>query len=196
MEHRNSLTSIKSLSTLNSNNDLHLVNNYFSYVNLNEQQKCILQYTTSNPLPEISFNEINKETSEKSKARNKKIIQQALDDDFHVLSLGQKNEFLKFLHDYKTTVNEDNISFSQIEYYIKVFNHCYNQNFPIVKLSDVFKDHNDKYTLILIKEYNKLLDKSKSHSNNRRNAFIKGVSPDYLALSKLQSKYKFYNEIN
>lgn len=87
------------------------------------------------------------------------------------------------------------MSFANIEYYIKVFNYCNNQNLPIIKMSYMFKD-NDKSTLVLMREYNILLQQSdKKFLNNRREAMIKGVSPDYLALSKLQNKYKYFKEI-
>jgi hypothetical protein len=172
--------------------DNQLANNYFSYVNLSEQQKCISKYINDNPLPEISFDQIQEKVSDKTSTRNKKLLKQASDEDFHVLNLGQKNELLKFFYNFKKVY--EHMSFANIEYYIKAFNYCNNQNLPIVKMSYMFKD-NDKYTLVLMREYNILLHQSEKMFNNRRQAMIKGVSPDYLALSKLQNKYKYFKEL-
>lgn len=191
----NKYKSTSDLSSLEEDNNL--VNSYFSFLNLTEEQICILKYIHDNPLPDISDNidlVMNYKIFDKIANRNKKLVKQALDEDYHVLSLGQQNEFLKFLYNFTKVNGNHNMSFANIEYYIKAFNNCTKLNFPIIQMSDLYKDSN-KTTLILIREYNRLLEKTKTNFNNRRNAITKGILPDYLALSKLRNKYKFYNEV-
>ena len=181
-------------NTSDNHSDSKLVDKYFSYVNLNEQQQCILKYINENPLPEISMDEYDRKISDKTAKRNKKLLQEASDEDYHNLTLSQENMFLNFLHNFQK-VHKETLTISEIEYYIKAFNYCNIKKLPIIKLSDIFKD-NSKSHLVLIREYNIILQKfNKNIINNRRHAMIKGSSPDYMALSKLQNKYKYYRDV-
>ena len=52
-------------NTSDNHSDSKLVDKYFSYVNLNEQQQCILKYINENPLPEISMDEYDRNAIQK-----------------------------------------------------------------------------------------------------------------------------------
>lgn len=109
-----------------------------------------------------------------------------------VLYAKQKDSFINFMK-YFILINKS-VDISYIDYYVKTYNYCNNDELPVVDIISLTNSKNPKKeTFKLLKEYKHLLYLVENKKDLKRKAIIKGL-PSYYAVSKLRAKHQFGEE--
>jgi hypothetical protein len=147
---------------------------------------CIKKYLDLHKL-EIFQEDILKQLKvPKTKALN-------VEDDFPILTIKQKESFLGFMKYFVEIRSAVDISF--IDYYVKTYNYCNNDQLPVIDIISFTAAKNPKReTFKLLDEYKLLLRLANTKgSSSKRTAITKGL-PSYNVVSKLRAKYQFGQE--